>query len=112
MRRSLLVAVLVVVTQGCVDLSRPAGVACDGGDCQGADSGADFDAPSAAIDASGDGGPRLAGSPCASADQCASNICADGVCCATSCPGTCVSCNIKGAAGTCVPVAPGDDPDD
>src|SRR4051812_10207139 len=116
MRRSLLFAVLVLATQGCVNLTLPPR-ACDGGDCLGADAESQVDAPSGATDASGAdadaaGGPLVVGSACARADQCASNVCADGVCCATSCAGTCMSCKVKGTVGVCVPVAPGDDPDD
>jgi hypothetical protein len=58
--------------------------------------------------------PRPNGSGCsaASASSCASGYCVDGVCCEQStCTGTCMSCNVPGMAGKClpVPVGSGDD---
>ena len=40
-----------------------------------------------------------------------SGQCVDGVCCASACPGACQACNVEGAAGTCMPVPAGQDPD-
>lgn len=54
------------------------------------------------------------GSPCAASSECASNTCVDGVCCATSCEGTCEACsNAKsgGPDGTCTFVPNTMDPD-
>ncbi len=45
------------------------------------------------------------GAACATGDECASTICADGVCCNAGCTGTCEACNETGTAGTCTPVA-------
>jgi hypothetical protein len=42
--------------------------------------------------------------------QCASNFCADKVCCATACTDKCYSCNASGSVGTCTPVRDGGDP--
>src|SRR5439155_12707092 len=39
-----------------------------------------------------------------------SNLCQQGVCCATSCTGTCMSCAVAGSAGTCKPVLAGQAP--
>ena len=48
------------------------------------------------------------GCTAASADQCFSGNCVDGVCCeAASCAGPCKSCNAPGKAGFCVLAAPG-----
>jgi hypothetical protein len=44
----------------------------------------------------------------ATALNCASGFCVDGVCCAvTSCSGACQSCSVAGQEGTCVRAAPG-----
>jgi hypothetical protein len=50
------------------------------------------------------------GQPCTLASDCAHNFCAQGVCCATACSGTCVSCALTGTAGTCSAVPAGQDP--
>lgn len=54
------------------------------------------------------------GQPCNDFAQCLSGFCADGVCCAVSCEGTCKSCNIPGNVGNCtepkdVPIGWSDD---
>ena len=41
------------------------------------------------------------GQPCAAADACLSNFCADGVCCNSACNTACKSCNVIGSSGTC-----------
>jgi hypothetical protein len=41
---------------------------------------------------------------CSSDDQCASGFCQQGVCCASSCTGTCRSCAVPGKAGACINV--------
>ncbi|HXI58137.1 MAG TPA: PA14 domain-containing protein [Polyangia bacterium] len=46
-------------------------------------------------------GRKPPGSACGSAGQCASNICAQGVCCATACDGVCRSCALASARGSC-----------
>jgi hypothetical protein len=55
-------------------------------------------------------GPKPPGAPCASAADCASGICAQGLCCATACTGTCKSCAIAGSEGQCINVPSGADP--
>ena len=44
------------------------------------------------------------------ASDCAHNFCAQGVCCATACTGTCASCALAGTMGTCTSVPAGQDP--
>jgi choice-of-anchor A domain-containing protein/uncharacterized repeat protein (TIGR01451 family)/uncharacterized repeat protein (TIGR02543 family) len=44
------------------------------------------------------------GSPCATANDCQSGACVDGVCCNTSCTEQCMACNLQGSVGTCAPV--------
>jgi hypothetical protein len=51
--------------------------------------------------------PKTNGAGCVAASDCASNHCADGVCCAAACTGACVSCNQTGAEGMCLPVGAG-----
>jgi hypothetical protein len=43
--------------------------------------------------------------------DCASEQCADGVCCDVSCGGTCKACDLAGSVGTCTDVPAGTDPD-
>jgi Concanavalin A-like lectin/glucanases superfamily len=50
------------------------------------------------------------GLPCASAAQCASGFCAQGVCCDRTCNEPCLACNLAATAGTCTPVLAGEDP--
>jgi hypothetical protein len=52
------------------------------------------------------------GAPCGAGGQCQSGFCADGVCCATACAGTCEVCNLGGSIGTCAPAPAGQDPHD
>jgi hypothetical protein len=52
-------------------------------------------------------GPKALGQPCAAGSECASGTCADGVCCATACTGSCRSCALSTSLGTCSPVAAG-----
>ncbi|HEX3698441.1 MAG TPA: hypothetical protein VH374_23915 [Polyangia bacterium] len=54
----------------------------------------------------GDAG-KAAGATCTTGAECEQGICADGVCCRTSCADLCHSCNISGSAGTCVVVPSG-----
>src|SRR5262249_10424382 len=57
-------------------------------------------------------GLRPAGGACAGANECATGMCVDGVCCQTACPGTCRACNVPGSEGTCANVLAGIDPAD
>ncbi len=50
------------------------------------------------------------GSMCASAADCVTVNCVDGVCCNTACDGLCVSCNQAQSPGTCLPITGGPDP--
>ncbi len=54
--------------------------------------------------------PADSGQPCEVGPQCASGHCVDRVCCNEVCSGTCVTCALAGAEGTCSPAAPGTDP--
>ncbi len=51
------------------------------------------------------------GQACSNFSQCQSNVCADGVCCATTCPGFCKSCALAGSLGICTLIPSGSDPD-
>jgi hypothetical protein len=54
------------------------------------------------------------GFPCASAAQCASANCVDGVCCNTACNALCQACSLAkngSANGTCLSIPAGTDPD-
>jgi hypothetical protein len=52
------------------------------------------------------------GQSCASAADCLSGFCADGVCCASACREPCQACNLPGSAGRCAPAPAGQDPRD
>jgi hypothetical protein len=51
------------------------------------------------------------GSACSNGGDCNSTFCVDGVCCNTSCNGTCQQCDSAAALGVCVGVPSGSDPD-
>lgn len=93
-------------------------VSCGGPPTEAADGGVIGVAGGGAPDAgpSVDAGVRGAvGSPCATAQDCGSGFCADGVCCTTACVGTCEACvaaKTSAAEGTCAPVTVNTDPDD
>jgi hypothetical protein len=53
------------------------------------------------------GTTKVDGAPCSAAAECTSGICADGVCCATSCTGACRSCALPATLGACADVAAG-----
>jgi len=55
-------------------------------------------------------GPKPPGAACTAGGECASSICAQGVCCKTACAGTCKSCAIAGSEGECINVPAGVDP--
>jgi hypothetical protein len=50
------------------------------------------------------------GTACVLDSECFGGICANGVCCKTTCPGPCRSCALEGSAGTCTPVPAGGPP--
>jgi hypothetical protein len=54
--------------------------------------------------------PAASGQACEVSPQCASDHCVDGVCCATTCSGACLTCALPGSEGTCAPASPGTDP--
>jgi hypothetical protein len=66
-------------------------------------------APDTASDMTSDDGaaPGALGQACATAEECDSMLCVDGVCCASACAGTCEACNLTGKAGACTPLAAG-----
>ncbi|HZL19845.1 MAG TPA: hypothetical protein VFG23_19075 [Polyangia bacterium] len=43
--------------------------------------------------------------------ECLTDVCAQGVCCASTCDGVCSSCALPGSLGTCTPVPAGQRPD-
>ena len=45
------------------------------------------------------------GQSCSNDTACASDHCADGVCCKTKCSATCSSCKVPGSEGTCSPIS-------
>jgi hypothetical protein len=47
-------------------------------------------------------GVKPLGTPCATADECDSGVCVDGVCCTSTCS-VCHACNVAGKEGTCQP---------
>lgn len=50
------------------------------------------------------------GATCAAGTDCHSGFCAQGVCCASACSGTCQSCALTGSLGSCTAVPAGEDP--
>ncbi len=133
------VALLVGLVQGCVDLTRPQPMVTvdapvdlrsdrppsdvkppdvmpdtpmdpiDGGD---GDGGNDGEPAEAMPDLPMEAPPLETGRPCASGAQCASGICAQGVCCGSDCSQICHACNLPGMEGVCQVVAAGEDPRD
>lgn len=57
-------------------------------------------------------GGTLTGEPCSDGLECLTGLCVDGVCCTTSCEGTCRACNLPKALGACVNISLGQDPQD
>ena len=52
------------------------------------------------------------GFTCTANNQCANGLCIDHVCCATTCTGACMACNVGGSLGTCAPKPAGTTCDD
>ncbi len=80
----------------------------------GSDDGPDADpevGPTPAPDMATPDAPLLTnGAACTAAGQCSSGFCADGICCNSACTGVCQACDVASAAGTCTPIADGQDP--
>jgi len=69
-------------------------------------------APTPGVDMAAPDAPLLAnGAACTAAGQCSSNFCVDGICCNSACAGACQACDSASSAGTCSPIADGQDPD-
>ncbi|MDI3291309.1 MopE-related protein [Polyangium sp. 15x6] len=51
------------------------------------------------------------GASCSNNAQCVSGNCVDGVCCNTTCVGTCLACSLSGSVGTCTNIPANADPD-
>ncbi|AKT40014.1 kelch repeat-containing protein [Chondromyces crocatus] len=47
------------------------------------------------------------GEACATAAECTSGFCTDGVCCTSACGNACQACNVPGSIGICAPTAAG-----
>jgi hypothetical protein len=67
----------------------------------------DGDCASPAVCINGSCGLKGNGQSCASAVECLSGFCAQGVCCGTACQGACTSCALPSSLGTCSNVANG-----
>jgi hypothetical protein len=70
----------------------------------------DIDCAAGTFCVSGSCGKKPIGASCGTNDDCNSAFCAQGVCCATACSGTCKSCAVPASAGTCINVPAGQDP--
>ncbi|MBI5479638.1 MAG: FG-GAP repeat protein [Deltaproteobacteria bacterium] len=53
---------------------------------------------------------RANGDPCATAVECQSGFCTDGICCNEACDSPCHFCQLSGHEGTCLPVPDNQDP--
>ncbi|MBX3248064.1 MAG: hypothetical protein KF901_12875 [Myxococcales bacterium] len=54
---------------------------------------------------------RAPGFSCTRNPECQAGLfCVDGVCCTSTCSGTCAACNLAGSLGTCSPIPVGQDP--
>jgi hypothetical protein len=79
---------------------------CDTGVCKSS-CAADVDCASPAVCINGSCGLKGSGQTCISGSECLSGTCAQSVCCVTACTGTCQSCALPTALGTCVNVPQG-----
>jgi serine/threonine-protein kinase len=79
------------------------------------DAGDMSDASGPVASTSADGGEgsgtKKNGDKCASAGECRSAFCVDGVCCNNACTGTCVACDLRTFTGMCAEIPFGYDPD-
>jgi Cellulose binding domain len=71
---------------------------------------ADADCTAGNACTNGSCGKRPLGVTCAGPDDCNSGLCQQGVCCSSTCAGTCQSCAVPGSAGLCTAVPAGQDP--
>ena len=79
---------------------------CNGGRCYTA-CGSDASCASGNTCVQGSCGPKPNGAFCSAGPECRSGQCAQGVCCATACAGSCFSCAVAGAMGLCTAVPTG-----
>lgn len=89
------------VDEACVGVVCPKGRACQGGFCVTACKSGFF-----AADAGSCEPQKSPGAACATAFECLSGSCTDGVCCSTACTGPCQACD---ATGACLLFAAGTD---
>lgn len=110
---------LALAAAACVDLERPAALDCTGPRCGSAGGGPDGSADGLSRDTATDAPPapddvprsgRPPGVACVAPEDCESGVCADGVCCRTTCGDPCLVCNVSGQEGTCVAAPAGEDP--
>jgi hypothetical protein len=98
---------------GCVDAGAagdPDAAPAAGADADTADAAPDVADAAPDCDATGTCN-RPQGATCATAAECASGYCVDGVCCSNACEGPCRSCNQPNLDGTCQGYAAGTDPE-
>lgn len=102
----------VCCNTACSGLCQACNVSGSVGTCTAVPSGLDpANECAGALTCNGAGGCFKAnGATCASASECQSNFCVDGVCCNTACTGTCQACNVAGSLGTCANIPNGQDP--
>ena len=95
-----------------------AGLACEGGACDGEGSCVAHcsngvkDFSETDVDCGGGCDPCALAQSCIVEEDCASGFCIDEVCCDAGCDGICEACNLGGDEGTCTPHPAGTDPDD
>src|SRR5262249_6937234 len=68
---------------------------------------ADADCAPPAVCSNGSCGLKPPGAVCADFSECTTGFCAQGVCCESTCIGTCMSCALSASARTCLPVPDG-----
>jgi hypothetical protein len=99
----------IAMTAGCAGTD--AGTDFSSGGSAGSDAGTDA-SDANPPDSTPDANPGASdGTACSSSSECASHWCVDGVCCESSCDGSCRSCVVAGKVGKCTLIAAGTDPD-
>lgn len=105
----------LVLLTGCADDDCTITLTCPRRNDTGGDGGGGSGAGNGGTTADGGGGAggakKANGIGCGDGTECDSQLCVDGVCCASTCEGECETCNASGSAGVCSPQAPGTDPD-